>query len=86
LKAAKLGNFLFGFTYGAGGRQGVSDRLAGDLLGELWTGAVSRVVGLSATAAAFSAASADGRNGAGLKIPKLREFLQETATAVEQFR
>jgi hypothetical protein len=26
----------------------------------------------------------DGRDGTGLKIPELREFLQEMATAVEQ--
>jgi len=36
-------------------------------------------------ASRLAAASMDGRYGTGLKIPQLREFLQEMATAVEQF-
>jgi len=40
---------------------------------------------LRTMASRLPAASMDGRYGTGLKIPKLREFLQEMATALEQF-
>jgi hypothetical protein len=33
----------------------------------------------------LATASVDGGNGTGLKITELREFLQEMATAAEQF-
>ena len=63
----------------------MGDGLACDFLSQLLMGAMSRVIRLSAMAAGFSAASADRRNGTGLKISEFGEFLQETATAVEQF-
>jgi len=85
LKAAKLGDFLFCFAHGSGGRQGLSDGLARDLLRELPMRAVSRVMGLSAMAVGFATASGHRGNGTRLKVAELREFPQQMATAVEQF-
>src|ERR1700691_3466546 len=85
LKAAKLSNFLFRFAYRTRGRQGLSNRFTGDFLGEPSLGEVSGVIGLSTMATGLATASVDGGNGTGLKIIELREFLQEMATAVEQF-
>jgi hypothetical protein len=42
-------------------------------------------MGLSTMAIRLSAASMNRRYGTRLKIPELREFLQEMATAVKQF-
>jgi hypothetical protein len=86
LKAAKLGNFLFGFAHGSGRGQGLSNGLAGDFLREPSLGSMSGVVGLSAMAVRLTTAPDDGGNGAGLKIAQLRELLQELVAAVEQFR
>jgi len=85
LKAAKLGDFLFGFTYRGGRRQGLRDRLACDLLRELPMRAMSRVVGLSTMAVGLATASGDGGNRTRLKVTELGDFLQEMATAVKQF-
>ena len=85
LKATKLGNFLFRFVYGPGRRQSLRKRLACDFLREPSKWPVSGIIGLSTMTSRLPAASMDRRYGTGLKIPELREFLQEMATAVEQF-
>jgi hypothetical protein len=85
LKAAKLGNFLFGFVYGGRRRQGLRDGLACDLLRESSMRPMSGILRSSTMTIRFATASVDGGNGAGLKITDLGEFLQEVITAVEQF-
>jgi hypothetical protein len=85
LKAAKLGDFLFCFAHGAERRQGLSNRLACDLLRELMMGTMPGMVGLSTMAVGLATASGHGGNGTRLKVTELRKFPQEMATAVEQF-
>jgi hypothetical protein len=85
LKAAKLGNFLFGFAYRGGRRKGLGDRLACDFLRELPMRAVSRVVRLRTMAVGFATTSGDGGNRTRLKVTELGELLQEMATAVQQY-
>jgi hypothetical protein len=63
----------------------LQDRLACDFLRKPLKWAVSRVIGSCTMASRLSAASMDRGYGTGLKIPELREFLQEKATTVEQF-
>src|SRR5207302_824195 len=63
LKAAKLGDFLFGLAYRGGRRQGLSDRLACDRLRELPMWAMARVLGLSTMTVGLTTASGDGGNG-----------------------
>ena len=47
--------------------------------------AMSRVVGLSTMAVGLATASGDGGNGTRLQVTELGEFLQEKATATQQF-
>jgi len=71
LKAAKFSNFPFSFAYGTERREGLSNRFAGDFLGESAMGTVSRIIRLSAMAIELATASVDGGDRAGLKIAEL---------------
>jgi hypothetical protein len=84
LKLSELVDLLFRFPHCDRHRQGFTDRLALNLIGQTQIGAMAGILRLGTVAGRFSAASDDAGDGTRTQVAQLRERAQQIALLLLQ--